>query len=154
VAFGQGNPLSPYLFLLVVEALGCAIHEANRCRRLQGIQIGRGISITRLLFVNDVLLFCFGYLLEGLHLKDLLVLFCTTTRMEINHNKSTSLSIGLDDAISARMDMIFNFQHLEFNNGFKYLGFNLKPNNCGKEDSRWLLSRVEQKIASSAIGGY
>jgi hypothetical protein len=79
--FRQGCPLSLCLFLLVVERMGRAIHEAKRCRRFQGIQVGRGISITHLLFVNDVLLFYFGDFLEGQHLKDILVPFFTTTGM-------------------------------------------------------------------------
>jgi len=100
-----------------------------------------------LLFVDDVLLFCFGNLVEGQYLKDLLDLFCSSTGMVINHAKSILLLFGLEDHLSARMEMIFNFQHLGFNDGFKYLGFNLKPNNYGKEDQRWLLSRVEQNIS-------
>jgi hypothetical protein len=92
-----------------------------------------GVSITHLLFVNDVLFLYFGYLLEGQHLKYILVLFCIATRMEINHNKSSFLSFGLDNVFSDSMDNILNFQHIEFNNGFKYFNFNLKPNNYGKE---------------------
>ena len=51
-----------------------------------------------------------------------------------NHNKLALLTFGLDDAIFYWMDKIFNFQHLEFDDGIKYSGFILKENNYGKEE--------------------
>jgi hypothetical protein len=52
----------------------------------------------------------------------------------------------MDDLFVAILGIIFPFQHLSFNGGLRYLGFNLKPNNYGKEDWRWKLSRIEQRI--------
>jgi hypothetical protein len=72
--------------------------------------------------------------LEEKSLKDLLDLFFTTFKMEINLNNSNLYSYGIEDSLFARIDQIFQFQHLGFDEAFKYLGFNLKPNNYGKED--------------------
>jgi hypothetical protein len=52
----------------------------------------------------------------------------------------------MNDSLSCRIERIFPFKHLEFDKGLKYLGFNLKPNNYGKEDWRWFLSKIEQRI--------
>jgi hypothetical protein len=41
---------------------------------------------------------------------------------------------GMDDTLSTNIEGIFPFQHLEFDGGLRYLGFNLKPNHYGKED--------------------
>ena len=55
----QGDPLSPYLFLLCTEGLTGLIVEAARDKRLSGISICKGSpSITHLLFVDDSVIYC------------------------------------------------------------------------------------------------
>jgi hypothetical protein len=51
------------------------------------------------------------------------------------------------------MERIFPFQHLDINEGVKYLGFTLKPNNYGKVDWGWILTRIKITFLSGAIGG-
>jgi hypothetical protein len=55
----QGCPLSPLLFLLMVEGLSRVIGEAKRSSSFPGIQISNLLKITHLLFVDD-LIFCDG----------------------------------------------------------------------------------------------
>eukprot|EP01018_Ginkgo_biloba_P018081 Gb_04379 [translate_table: standard] len=95
----QGCPLSPYLFLLVVEGLSRAIKEAKSQRILQGIKVGRGESITHLLFVDDVLLFCSSSVHKGQSMKDILQLFNAATRMEFlawRVGNGTQVRLGVD----------------------------------------------------------
>ena len=58
----QGDPLSPYLFVLGMEALSCLINRAVRGGFLTGCRIrgrgGNGIQVSHLLFVDDTLVFC------------------------------------------------------------------------------------------------
>lgn len=55
----QGFPLSPYLFLLVVDGLSKLLKEAVNHNELQGLLVGKAFSITHLLFIDDIMLFCF-----------------------------------------------------------------------------------------------
>jgi hypothetical protein len=55
----QGCPYSPYLFLLVMEGLSKAIMEAQRSNHIQVLQIRPYIHLNHMLFVDNVLLFCF-----------------------------------------------------------------------------------------------
>ena len=66
--------------------------------------------------------------------------------MEVTVGKYALYTYGLNDNLFTRIKGIFSFQHLDFYSGPKYLGFFLKPNNYGKEDWKWLLSRIEQRI--------
>ena len=54
----QGDPLSPYLFLLSAEGFSALIHKAARDNQIRGMSIGRGCpKITHLLFADDSLFF-------------------------------------------------------------------------------------------------
>ena len=55
----QGDPLSPYLFILCTEALISNIKKAEREKQLTGIKVARACpSISHLLFADDSLFFC------------------------------------------------------------------------------------------------
>ena len=58
----HGFPLSPFLFLLVAEALRISIHNAREERKIKGVRIGNQIELTHVLFVDDVLMFGKGTL--------------------------------------------------------------------------------------------
>ncbi|XP_071912424.1 uncharacterized mitochondrial protein AtMg01250-like [Coffea arabica] len=54
----QGNPLSPYLFLLCSEGFSNLLRQAIENRKLSGMRISRGgASITHLFFADDSLIF-------------------------------------------------------------------------------------------------
>ena len=55
----QGNPLSPFLFLLYTEGLNGLINNAATNGDIKGYSLCRnGPSLTHLLFADDSLLFC------------------------------------------------------------------------------------------------
>ena len=56
----QGCPLSPLLFILVIEGLILLIDDACRNGLIKGIKISHQLSLTHLLFVDDVILYGFG----------------------------------------------------------------------------------------------
>ena len=54
----QGDPLSPYLFILVSEALVCILKKAHNMNLIQAIDIGKAkVSLKHLQFADDILLF-------------------------------------------------------------------------------------------------
>ena len=54
----QGDPLSPYLFLLCAEEFTSLLSKAKYERRIHGVQIcRRAPSISNLLFADDSLIF-------------------------------------------------------------------------------------------------
>jgi hypothetical protein len=89
----QGCPLSPFLFLLVVEGLSRAIKEQVRENNLEGIPVARGINITHLMFVDDIILFGNGSFGEWILYKDLLELFSKATGMAFSPHKSMFLKL-------------------------------------------------------------
>jgi hypothetical protein len=82
----KGCPLSPLLFLLVVEGISRIVMEAKRRGILQGIKIG-SILLTHLLFVDDIYVFLNGTERESIKVKEILIL-CMAIGMEVNVQKS------------------------------------------------------------------
>ena len=58
----QGDPLSPYLFVLIMEAFSSLISRAEDKGFIRGFKVmgrcGEGVSVSHLLFADDTLLFC------------------------------------------------------------------------------------------------
>uniref|UniRef100_A0A803PZ99 Reverse transcriptase domain-containing protein n=1 Tax=Cannabis sativa TaxID=3483 RepID=A0A803PZ99_CANSA len=88
----QGDPLSPYLFLLVDKGLSAAIrlHEANGS--FAGIQICRGApSLSHLLFADDSMLFSPVTPHSSEALNAILLLYNQATGQLVNRDKSSIL---------------------------------------------------------------
>jgi hypothetical protein len=85
----QGCPLSPLLFLLVVEGLNRLIKDVVVGGRLKGIAVSPTFYISHLLSVDDILIFCEGVISYVEHLNELLKILCKATRMLINKYKSS-----------------------------------------------------------------
>ena len=52
----QRLPLSLYIFIMVVEDLSILIQHTKKLSHFQGLNITRGLSISHLLFVDDVII--------------------------------------------------------------------------------------------------
>ena len=131
----KGCPLSPLLFLLIVEGI------------LDGILITRVLAITHILFVDDVLLFDKGTMYEWRVLEDILDTFSFAIGMAYSGPKCMFLESGMDEVTLFEIRNLFPFEVVHIDNDFKYLGYFLKPNNYLKEDWWQLLKKVEKRIS-------
>lgn len=118
-------------------------HKASRL--IRGVQVSSNISLTRVLFVDDVLLFGGNTVDEWQCFSELLALFCTATGMEISFSKSTL--IAHKGIIDQRICDIFPLPVSTLEEGFKYLGFSLKPDSYRKKDWMLLWERMDRKVS-------
>lgn len=54
----QGDPLSPLLFILVVDVLGRLLQRAEEVGMFEGFSIGNEVKVSHLQFADDTIIFC------------------------------------------------------------------------------------------------
>ncbi|KAK4397860.1 putative mitochondrial protein [Sesamum angolense] len=86
----QGDPLSPYLFLLCTETFSSLLQSAEQGDQLHGISIFWGApSVSHLLFANDTFIFCQASLMSTHSIKAVLEDYCKASGQGINFLKSS-----------------------------------------------------------------
>jgi ribonuclease HI len=85
----QGDPISPYLFLICAEALSSMVIQANVENKLTGVPTSkRGPSISHLFFADDSLLFCRSSVSQWNHLSAILQQYELASGQKMNSNKT------------------------------------------------------------------
>lgn len=66
--------------------------------------------------------------------------------MEVNADKFCIYAHRVLTKIMSELKKLFQFKFEQMEDGFRYLGFNLKPDNCCVKDWFWLIKRIEKRI--------
>ena len=98
----QGDPLSPFLFVLVMEAFNRMIGAITSRGLISGFLVGSceqtRVVVSHLLFANDTLVFCGADDSQIRHIGALLVCFEAVLVLKVNLPKSALIPVGsLDD---------------------------------------------------------
>jgi hypothetical protein len=118
----QGDPLSPYLFLLCGEGLSALLHKAEEASDLHGVACSRrGPRISHLLFADDSLLFCEATMRECAVLMELLRRYEKASGQLVNTDK-TSLFFCRNTAENLRVAIQHVIGVPEVRKLEKYLG--------------------------------
>jgi hypothetical protein len=98
----QGDPLSPFLFIILVEGLGHSIQAAVANRTLKGMPMdGINSPISHSQFLDETLMMGSPTIQEALTILSIINTFCEASGMDINKDNShifffnTLLSIQL-----------------------------------------------------------
>jgi hypothetical protein len=85
----QGDPISPYLFLICAEVLSSMISQANYDGVLTGVPTSkRGPRVSHLFFADDSLLFCRANISQWEALTRLLRIYEEASGQRLNNNKT------------------------------------------------------------------
>lgn len=119
----QGCPLSPLLFVIVMEGLNRLIASVKTDGRLHGLKMSNLCFLTHLLFVDDVLIFLDGNIQYSATFADILFMFSRAMNMDANHGKSY-----ISPSHTSPHELRFSRQHFPYSmlpleQGLKYLGF-------------------------------
>lgn len=97
----QGDPLSPYLFIMCAETLSAMLQTAKRSGEITGVPIARArVRLNHLFFANYSLLFCKVNVSEWLRLQSVLARYEMASGQRLNKGKtSIFFSRNTKDAI-------------------------------------------------------
>jgi hypothetical protein len=92
----QGDPLSPYLFLIVAEGFSSLLHIAEQQGLIEGIKIcPTAPSVSHLLFADDSLLLLKADSDNATELQHILNMYEVCSGQVINKEKSTAFSVQI-----------------------------------------------------------
>ena len=144
----QGDPLSPYIFILAMDALSHLLRKAETDNFISGITIARGApSISHLLFADDVILFAKADMAEVSELMKIINCFTRASGQKVNILK-TGLIFGKKvlPYLKTQISQMLNMQI--WNDPGKYLGL---PAQWGKSKSQ-TLSWIKDSILTKMEG--
>ena len=143
----QGDPISPYLFVIAMEVLSLTIKQhvvSNdsfkyhwRCK---------DIKLTHLMFADDILLFCHGDLSSAKVLSDSLDHFQALSGLQVNHAKSSLFMSAISDVIRDQITHLFDFPLEQL--PVKYLGIPLISTRLKTLHCNELIIKIERRINS------
>jgi len=142
----QGNPISPYLFLICTEALSSLISQAVKTGVITGVRTSpHGPRISHLLFVDDSLLFCKANSVEWRRIMRILEVYEAGSGQKLNLLK-TSIIFSRNTSKAKRQEILSSSGFSEVQRIDKYLGL---PSFIGKskiQSFNSIKDRVQQKL--------
>ena len=104
------------------------------------------MTLTHLLFVDDVILFGLDTFDEWRAFDVLLDTFCAASGMCISLEKSGFLFNDLELEVQTSIQCFLPYKMDPISNGFKYLGYYIKPLGYLVKDWWWLIRNFEKRI--------
>ena len=142
----QGDPISPYLFLLAAEGLLCLIKARIQSSNLKGIMVAPSAPVvSHLLFADDSLLFFRASTENAREIHDVLQVYCRASGQQVNMEKS---SIHFAKGVSAtiRGEIMDELSVRNMSLSEKYLGM---PSDVGASTNgafKYLKDRVWKRV--------
>lgn len=143
----QGDPLSPYLFVLCMEKLSHLIHAAVGAGKWKPVKAsGYGPPISHLFFADDLILFSKASCFQARSVKKCLDVFCNLSGQEVSFDKSLLFcSPNTRKKLARKISKICG-SALSDNLG-KYLGMPLIHSHITKQTYNPIIEKVQSKLS-------
>ncbi|XP_027109391.2 uncharacterized protein [Coffea arabica] len=142
----QGDPLSPYLFLLVSQGFSHLLDRAQRNKKLTGMRISRsGPSITHLFFADDSLIFCKADKRQAEEVRRILKIYEHGSRQVINMEKfSVFFSRNVEQ--NDQREIYSCLEHIKVVKQGKYLGLPMVITNTNDQIFGFIREKCNKTI--------
>jgi len=141
----QGDPLSPFLFVLVAEVLNKMMHRAVSTGLIRGISVGvGGLQISHLQFADDTLVLCEAEEQYARVIKGIFLTFQAFTGLCVNYKKSTLVVLGKDEAWVDSIEEILGCSRAQL--PIQYLGTPLGANMRKAASWQKIIEKVQTRL--------
>ncbi|XP_024155813.1 uncharacterized protein LOC112163786 [Rosa chinensis] len=143
----QGDPLSPYLFLLCTEGFSSLIQRIHNNGSLVGIKICRRAPVLHhLLFADDSFLFAEATPVSCIQIKEVLEVYATASGQLINFGKS-SVCFSRNLSLEGQQDLmeLLGVDLVPYHE--KYLGLPTLVGRSKKDTFSYLKDRLGKRLA-------
>ncbi|CAA0827103.1 Uncharacterized mitochondrial protein AtMg01250, partial [Striga hermonthica] len=144
----QGDPLSPYLFILVSEILSAMITDKVERGAFRGVSVARGAPVlSHLLFADDSLVFCKADKYQAQLLLSILSRYQNFSGQKVNTAKS-SIFFSKNTSAATQREVCAVFPGIQIQRSTRYLGMPLGIGKSKKEVFGFVTEAVRKKVVS------
>lgn len=142
----QGDPLSPYLFLLCAEGLMSLMQRAEQNGSITSIPITtQGTKVSHLMFADDCLLFCRATFQEWSNIMQLIQRYEQASGQKINSSK-TAIYFSRNTRAEFK-ELVCSSLDITLSTGYeKYLGLPSLIGRSKKKSFAFVLSSVRNRV--------
>jgi len=144
----QGDPIAPFLFLIVSQGLSGMVNQAARTQLYTGIEVGYNkIKVNLLQFVDDTLFLCEVNNDDILAIKSMLRCFEMASGLRVNFHKSKVGVLGVHNSVTQAFSEILNCNTTEVPL-FKYLGMIVGGNPTKQVFLQPIINKIQKKLST------
>ena len=142
----QGDPLAPFLFLVVAEGLAGLVRQVTKANLYEGLNIGRSeVGLSMLQFADDTLFLCQDAFSNVFTLKAILRGFEVASGLKINFHKSKLVGINVCKSNMDCYTKTLNCTQMEA--PFTYLGIEVGGNLRKKKFWEPVLKKLKSRLS-------
>ncbi|CAN1297431.1 LINE-1 reverse transcriptase homolog [Linum perenne] len=142
--FRQGDPISPFLFVLSMEVLSSLFARSVEEKKYAVHPQCKGISLTHLSFADDLLVFTKASVDGVREVTDILERFHQLSGLRFNSEKSKIYVAGLNQEDKRAVIEASGFSRGEL--PFRYLGIPLTSGKLRRSDCKALLDKITNRV--------
>jgi len=143
----QGDPMAPFLFLIVVEGLAGMVRQAVKKNLYYGVHVGsKAINVGLLQFADDTLFMCEAKIQNAWVIKSILRSFELASGLRVNFFKTKIGGVGLEVTLLKQFSNILNCKHMKI--PFMYLGMPIGGNPRRSQFWQPVINKVRDRLSS------
>ncbi|CAN1159944.1 LINE-1 retrotransposable element ORF2 protein [Linum perenne] len=140
----QGDPMSPYLFVIAMQGLDYLFAEATAKSLFQYHPQCKNIKLTHICFADDLLVFTKANVTAVTQVREIMDHFHLVSGLQLNPDKSDLYMAGVSRTIAGQIVAVAEFREGQL--PMKYLGIPISAGKLSKADCRGLVDKITGRI--------
>jgi len=142
----QGDPLSPFLFVIAMEGLHVGMMEASRVGAFNGVKIGKtDLEISHLLYADDAVIICDWSVQNARKILNILQVFYLASGLKINLVKRKLIGVGVQFNTVSEVAQLLGCSAVQ--TPFMYLGVMVGGNMNRIDLWKTMMDRFVERLA-------